>query len=48
MKAQLELTTCALKGMVSCNGKMAEALEKFSKLFSKIAVAKAAMAKAKE
>jgi hypothetical protein len=40
--------TSALKGMVSRNGKTAEVLEKFSKLFTKIAVAKAVMAKAKE
>jgi hypothetical protein len=47
IKAALDLTS-ALKGMVSRNGKTAEALEKFSKLFTKIAVAKAVMAKAKE
>jgi hypothetical protein len=47
IKAALEVTS-ALKGMVSCNGKMAEALEKFSKLFMKIVAAKAAMAKAKD
>jgi hypothetical protein len=47
IKAALDLTS-ALKGMVSCNGKTAEALEKVSKLFTKIAVAKAVMAKAKE
>jgi hypothetical protein len=46
-KAALELI-CALKGSVSRDGKMAEALEKFSKLYTKIAVAKSAMAKAKE
>ncbi len=47
INAALELT-CALNGLVSCDGKMAAALEKFSKLFTKIAVAKAAMAKAKD
>jgi hypothetical protein len=47
IKAASELTS-ALKGRVSCNGKMVEALEKFSELFMKIAAAKAAMAKAKE
>jgi hypothetical protein len=40
--------TSALKGTFSHNGKTAEALEKFSKLFTKIAVAKAATSKAKE
>jgi hypothetical protein len=34
--------------MVLCNGKTAEALEKFSKLFTKITAAKVVMAKAKE
>ncbi len=33
------------KGAVSCNGEMAEALKKFSKLFMMIAIAKAAMTK---
>ena len=47
IKAALELTS-VLKETVSCNGKMADALEKFSKLFSNIAAAKAAMAKAKD
>jgi hypothetical protein len=47
IKAALELTS-ALKGTISRDGKMAEVLEKFSKLFMKIATAKAAMAKAKE
>jgi hypothetical protein len=47
IKAALELTN-ALKGLVSCDGKTAEALKKFSKLFTKIATAKAAMAKTKE
>jgi hypothetical protein len=46
-KAALEFTS-ALKGMVSCNGKTTDALEKFSELFTKIAAAKAAMEKAKE
>jgi hypothetical protein len=41
-------TTSALKGTVSCNGKTAEALQKFSKLFTKIAMAKSELAKAKE
>ncbi len=40
--------TSVLKGLVSLNGETAEALEQFSKLFTKIAAAKAAMAKAKE
>jgi hypothetical protein len=40
--------TSALKGTVSRDGEMAEVLKKFSKLFLKIAVAKSAMAKAKE
>ncbi len=39
IKAALDLTS-ALKGTVSFNGKMAEALQKFSKLFTKITVAK--------
>jgi hypothetical protein len=47
IKVASELTR-GLKGMLSCNGKMAEALEKFSELFMKIAAAKAATAKAKE
>ncbi len=47
IKAASELTS-ALKGTVSRNGKMAEALKKFSQLFTKIVAAKAAMAKAKE
>jgi hypothetical protein len=47
IKAASELTG-ALKGLVSCNGKTAEALERFSELFTKIATAKAAIAKAKE
>jgi hypothetical protein len=46
-KAVLELTS-ALKGIASRDGKMAEVLKKFGKLFMKIAVAKAATAKAKE
>ncbi len=47
IKAASELTS-ALKGSVSRNGKMAEALMKFSELFTKIAKVKAAMAKTKE
>jgi hypothetical protein len=47
IKAALDLTS-ALKGTVSCDGKMAEVLEKFSDLFTKIAMAKSAMPKAKE
>jgi hypothetical protein len=47
IKAVLDLTS-ALKGILSCNGKMAEALQKFSKLFTKIAAAKSELAKAKE
>jgi hypothetical protein len=39
IKAALDLTS-ALKGTISCNGKKAEALQKFSKLFMKIAMAK--------
>jgi hypothetical protein len=39
--------TSALKGAVSCNGKTAEVLQKFSKLFTKIAAEKAELAKAK-
>jgi hypothetical protein len=38
--------TSALKGTVSRNGEMAEALLKFSKLFTKIAAAKAELARA--
>jgi hypothetical protein len=34
--------------MVSCNDKTAEVLQMFSKLFTKIAVAKSELAKAKE
>ncbi len=47
IKAALELTS-GLKRLVSRNGKMAEALKKFGKLLTKIAMAKAAKAKAKE
>jgi hypothetical protein len=47
IKAASELIS-ALIGLVSCNGKMADALKKFSKLFTKIAMAKAATAKANE
>ncbi len=47
IKVALDLT-CALKGTVSHDGKMTEALQKFSKLFTKIAATKAELAKAKE
>ncbi len=47
IKAASEITS-ALNGTVSRDVKMAEALERFSKLFTKIAVAKAATANAKE
>jgi hypothetical protein len=47
IKVVSELTS-ALKGTVSLNGKTAEVLEIFSKLFAKIAMEKAAMAKTKE
>jgi hypothetical protein len=47
IKAALELTS-ALKGTVSYNGKMVEALKKFNKFFTKIATAKSATAKVKE
>ncbi len=47
IKVVSELTS-ALKGTVTCNGKTAEALEKFSELFTKIAAVKAMMTKAKE
>jgi hypothetical protein len=47
IKAASELTS-ALKGSVSRYGKTSEAFKKFCKLFTKIATAKAAMAKAKE
>ncbi len=40
--------TSALKGLISHNGKTAEALKKFSKLFTKIAAAKSEFAKARE
>jgi hypothetical protein len=46
-KVALDLTS-TLKGPVSHDGKMAEALKKFSKLFMKIAAAKSELAKAKE
>ncbi len=46
-KAALDLSS-ALKGMVSLNGEMAEALQKFSELFTKKAAAKSELAKAKE
>ncbi len=47
IKAALDLTS-ALKGTISHEGKTAEVLQKFSKLFTKIAAAKAELAKAKE
>jgi hypothetical protein len=47
IKSELDLTS-ALKGMVLRNGKMAEALQKFSKLFTKIALAISDLEKAKE
>ncbi len=47
IKAALDLTS-ALKRMVSHNGEMAEALQKLMKLFTKIAMAKSELAKAKE
>ncbi len=47
IKAALDLTS-ALKGTVSLDGKMAEALQKFSKLFTRIAAEKSELAKAKE
>jgi hypothetical protein len=40
--------TRALKGVISCNGKTAEALQKFSELFTKIAAVISELAKAKE
>jgi hypothetical protein len=46
-KAAWDLTS-ALNGMVSHNGKTAESLQKFSKVFTKMAVAKSELAKAKE
>jgi hypothetical protein len=47
IKAALDLTS-ALKGMVSHDGKTAEALQTLNKLFTKIATAKSELAKAKE
>ncbi len=47
IKAASDLTS-ALKGMVSRDGETAEALQRFSELFTKIAAAKAELAKAKE
>jgi hypothetical protein len=47
LKAALELTS-ALKGMVSREAETGDALARVSKLFHKIAEAKAATAKAKE
>jgi hypothetical protein len=40
--------TRALKGTISRNGKNAEVLQKFSELYTKIAMAKSELAKAKE
>jgi hypothetical protein len=40
--------TSALKGTISCNDKMADGLQKFSNIFTKIAAAKSELAKAKE
>jgi hypothetical protein len=47
IKAASDLAS-ALKGAVSRNSKMAQVLQKFSKLFTKIATAKSELAKAKE
>jgi hypothetical protein len=47
IKAASDLTS-ALKGTVSRDGNTTEALQKFSKLFTKIAAAKSELAKAKE
>jgi hypothetical protein len=47
IKAASDLTS-ALKGTDSHNGETADALQKFSKLFTKIDTAKAELAKAKE
>ncbi len=47
IKAALDLTS-ALKGTISRNGETADALQKFSKPFTKIAIAKSELAKAKE
>jgi hypothetical protein len=47
IKAALDLTS-ALKGMILCKGKIAEVLQRFSKLFTKIAAVKAELEKAKE
>jgi hypothetical protein len=46
IKAALDLTS-ALKGTISRNSKTAEALQKFSELFTKIATEKSNLAKAK-
>ncbi len=46
IKAALDLTR-VLKGMVSRDGKMAEVLQKFSKLFTKIAAEKSEFGKGK-
>jgi hypothetical protein len=47
IKAASNLTS-ALKGTISSKGKMAEVLQKFSELFTKIATEKSELAKAKE
>ncbi len=47
IKAASDLTS-ALKGTISRDGKTAEVLQKFSKLFTKIAAVKSELAKAKE
>jgi hypothetical protein len=47
IKAASDLTS-TLKGTVAGDGKTVEALQKFSKLFVKIATAKSELAKAKE
>jgi hypothetical protein len=47
IKAALDLAS-ALKGTISCEGETAEAIQKFSELFTKIPVVKAELAKAKE
>jgi hypothetical protein len=47
IEVALDLTS-ALKGTISRDGKTVEVLQKFSELFTKIAVAKSKLAKAKE
>ncbi len=46
--ARTDLAVKLLKGVVSRDGKRAEVLQKFSNLFTKIAAAKAELAKAKK